>query len=79
VLASLVRDLRAGEADAVRAARNSSVRPLQASLARGEAQILDDLATRVPGLKAGPSMPRMPRRASPGAAHGRVALSLCGR
>ena len=30
-----------------------SVWPLQASLIRGEAQILDDLATRVPGLEAG--------------------------
>jgi signal transduction histidine kinase/chemotaxis response regulator CheB len=31
-----------------------SVWPLHATLDRGEAQVLDDLATRAPGLKAGP-------------------------
>jgi len=40
----------------------SSVWPLHATLDRGEAQILDDLATRVPGLDAGP-WPQPPRTA----------------
>ena len=40
----------------------SSIWPLHATLDRGEAQILDDLATRVPGLDAGP-WPQPPRTA----------------
>ena len=40
----------------------SSVWPLHATLDRGEPQILDDLATRVPGLDSGP-WPQPPRTA----------------